>query len=30
MTGKSGNFEISYEINGDVVLTLPVTIGSLI
>ena len=30
MTGKSGNFEISYEIDGNVVLTLPVTIGSLI
>ena len=30
MTGKSGKFEISYEIDGNVVLTLPVTIGSLI
>lgn len=30
MTGKSGNFEINYEIDGNIVLTLPVTIGSLI
>ena len=30
MTGKSGKFEISYEIDSNVVLTLPVTIGSLI
>ena len=30
MTGKSGNFEINYEVDGNILLTLPVTIGSLI
>ena len=29
MTGKSGNFEINYEVDGNVLLTLPVTITSL-